>query len=671
MLTLLVFFRQQFQNHFTLLTGDPYDGVIQIALLEHWFNFFKGISHWASPNYFFPYPRTLGYNEGLFLFGVIYSVFRALSIDAFLSNELVNIVIKGIGFIGFFIASRRLFKLSTSWALLGAVIFTLSNNSFLQTSHAQLLSISLVPVEAILIYTAYAALMASKTSRFFVYGSLSAVLFAAWMLTCLYTAWFFVMFIAITVAVQISLLGRSGLAALWRALVANRRAAIGVALVAAIALLPFISIYFSASNAIKHRTWEEILYYTPSVFDSVNVGSGNLLFGDIIGALRAGCAICDIGIGERETGISPLLFVLTWMCVIGILTRKFVVPPHSKVMVVGIALASSAMWLLSVRFGPHSGWYYVYQYWPGGSGLRVVARIFLFLSVPTTALAIYYLSRSTQPRVLILLLCATLVYEELNGTATTTLDRVEALRRIGTISPPPTTCKAFFVTESIDTVDENPAFEVGSIYPHNVDAMLIAELVNLPTINGFASFNPPDWNFQYPTKTDYLARVSQYAQQHGLKGLCQLDLIDKSWDANPVLATPPTLAYWDLTSHSFTTKVLNGFDGNWSVGNAASFKFKLPEDAQRKTWKIRIDLVTALVNQQHAQRVILSVNGGAPTEFLVKGSASRSIAVVAPATTDGQGEINMKFPDAISPKELGVNGDTRKLAIQIKSIKIP
>jgi hypothetical protein len=30
----------------------------------------------------------------------------------------------------------------------------------------------------------------------------------------------------------------------------------------------------------------------------------------------------------------------------------------------------------------------------------------------------------------------------------------------------------------------------------------------------------------------------------------------------------------------------------------------------------------------------------------------------------------MRFPDAISPKDLGVNGDTRKLAIQVKSIHV-
>lgn len=675
-LTLLVFFRQQVLNHFTYLSGDPYDGVIQVALLEHWFNFFKGMSHWASPNYFYPYPKTLGYNEGLFLYGVIYSIFRALAIDPFLSSELVNIVIKGIGFFGFFAACRQLLKLSPAWAMLGAIVFTLSNNSFVQTSHAQLLSVSLAPVAAVLIHTAYTALMASRTSRFFAYGSLAALWFAAWLLTCLYTAWFFTMFLAITVVVQLCVLGRPGLAALGRALAANRGALVGVAVVAALALLPFAAIYFSAGNAIKHRPWEEILYYTPSLFDSVNVGSGNLLFGGVVDALKGGCAICNIGSGEREAGISPILFVLAWLCVSGIVTRTIVVPAPAKAMVVGLALASAAMWLLSVRFGAHSGWYFVYKFWPGGSGLRVVARVFLFLSVPATALAVFYLSQSTRPRLVVLALCFAVVFEQLNGAKTTTLDRFHALDRLASVGQPPASCKAFFATASIDTVDNDPGFPVGSIYPHNVDAMLIAELVNLPTINGFASFNPPDWNFQYPSKPDYSLRVAQYAKGHGLQGLCKLDLISKRWDADPVLtAAAPSLATWDFASDTVTADVLSGFGdveplGRWSIGNAASLKFNLPPDAKRETWKIQIDLVTTLVNDNHAQRVIVSVNGGERKEFLIKSTARRNIAVVVPASPDGRGEINLAFPDAISPKELGINPDVRKLAVRVKSIEI-
>ena len=61
------------------------------------------------------------------------------------------------------------------------------------------------------------------------------------------------------------------------------------------------------------------------------------------------------------------------------------------------------------------------------------------------------------------------------------------------------------------------------LYPHNVDAMLLAELWRVPTINGFSTFNPPDWAFSDPLAPDYDARAEAYARRHRLSGLCRLD----------------------------------------------------------------------------------------------------------------------------------------------------
>ena len=66
-------------------------------------------------------------------------------------------------------------------------------------------------------------------------------------------------------------------------------------------------------------------------------------------------------------------------------------------------------------------------------------------------------------------------------------------------------------------------------YRSNVDAMLIAEYINLPTINGFSTFNPPDWRFDFPARQDYQARVDAYAAHHDLKNLCGLDLEAMRW----------------------------------------------------------------------------------------------------------------------------------------------
>ncbi len=122
-LTLAFEFRYQIGNGFSVLLSGRYDGTIQVAILEHWYNVLRGIDHWDTTSYFYPYKGTLGYNDGYFFYGVVYGVFRVLGSDPFLSSELVNITMKGIGFVSFFFLMRRVFLLGFGWSAFGAVIF--------------------------------------------------------------------------------------------------------------------------------------------------------------------------------------------------------------------------------------------------------------------------------------------------------------------------------------------------------------------------------------------------------------------------------------------------------------------------------------------------------------------------------------------------------------------
>jgi len=54
--------------------------------------------------------------------------------------------------------------------------------------------------------------------------------------------------------------------------------------------------------------------------------------------------------------------------------------------------------------------------------------------------------------------------------------------------------------------------------------MFIASYRNVPTINGFSTFNPPDWEFSHSDAPDYLERIARYARRHGLTALCGLDV---------------------------------------------------------------------------------------------------------------------------------------------------
>src|SRR5579859_4131623 len=106
-----VFFRYQLADGFTRLFSERYDGFIEISLLEHWYNVFSGYSSIFSTNYFYPEHQTLGYNDAYFIYGSFYSVARFFGFDPFISSEIVNIIIRFIGFFSFYVASREIFKL--------------------------------------------------------------------------------------------------------------------------------------------------------------------------------------------------------------------------------------------------------------------------------------------------------------------------------------------------------------------------------------------------------------------------------------------------------------------------------------------------------------------------------------------------------------------------------
>ena len=65
---------------------------------DHDLSAFAGADVWDQPIYFHPYPGTLGYNDGYFLSGLIYSGWRLLS-DPFLADTLTAATYKSIGYV--------------------------------------------------------------------------------------------------------------------------------------------------------------------------------------------------------------------------------------------------------------------------------------------------------------------------------------------------------------------------------------------------------------------------------------------------------------------------------------------------------------------------------------------------------------------------------------------
>jgi hypothetical protein len=178
-------FRFALLSRFQLLFGDPIDGLIETSILEHWWNVARGLTGWKQTFYLYPSKGTLGYNDGYFLYGLVYSVYRAMGLDPFLSSELVNMSVRALGFAGFVAFARLVLRLPLWAAAVGAAIFTASDNSYFQGAHVQLLSVALAPVEALLLALFVSAITRDQGRRAAALGVGAALLLAAWFLSML------------------------------------------------------------------------------------------------------------------------------------------------------------------------------------------------------------------------------------------------------------------------------------------------------------------------------------------------------------------------------------------------------------------------------------------------------------------------------------------------------
>ncbi|WP_052214788.1 hypothetical protein [Belnapia sp. F-4-1] len=523
------FFRHQIGDGFTLLLGDRHDAVIELSILEHWVNVLAGRSAWDRTDYFFPVPGTLGYNDGYLVFGLLQAAFRAMGADLFLGGELVNMTMRLVGFLGTYALGRRAIGLRWGWALLGAAIFTISNNLYIRGSHAQIFSVGLVPVLALLLHGAVVALLEGRRGALLGWGAGFTLGVAACLMTGFYMAWYFAWCGGVMLPAWLVVAGRPARRRLLSAMRAQAWTLAAIGIVAVAVEIPFLSLYLPKAAETGMHPWADVLRHVPSPLDIIHVGEANYLWGWLVramnGTFRPGFPFWS----ELMTGMPPLLLMTFAASLLWLWRGGGEAPPGRVALLRALAIAVLVTWALTLQVGGVTGWSLVYRVVPGAKAARVVARYQLFLTLPVVLLAMAMLSAEAWrlPRLAAGLLCALLVAEEANGYAPLFLDRPLEAGRLAAVPPAPAGCRAFYVSAARQ--ESRFGEEVANPYNHNTEAMLVAAVRHVPTINGISTFNPPFWPEAIPEDPRYIEQVRAYAAHWQVTGLCALDLQRFIW----------------------------------------------------------------------------------------------------------------------------------------------
>jgi len=513
--SLAAVFTTQLLTGFGHLTGDRLDGMIQTGILEHWFNTLRGRANWDTTNYFYPYRGTLAYNDGYLLYGLAYAGWRAMGVDPFLATEAVVLVLRVLGFAAAFEFARRVLRLPFPWATLGAVLFTVNVSTYQQSAHTQILSTVFGPAAALLAARVLKSLEVGRVKAALGWGAGFAVLAGSWLLTAFYMAWLLALYTLLLMAATLAL--DRGMRE--RALSTFRRewpAVAAIALMCTAAALPFLMLYLPKAQESGMHDFAALRPFLPHVRETFRVGPGNLMWGwsDALLFRDSGAS------AERIVGWPPVILgcfaAAAWSW-----RRSPAIGPA--------ILAILAVYVLTLSFGKVSGWWAVYHSVPGAKAIRVVARAWIMLAGPVLCVVLLWLHRLGCRRPLAAAaLAALLVAEQLSsGPHVAGLDRMAELQHLRLVLPAPEQCRAFTVLSA--RTDDPEVVKVLQTNSANMNAMLVAEVAGLPTINGLSTFNPPDWNAADPSSPGYVARMAAYIRAHGLSGVCGLDLRTGRW----------------------------------------------------------------------------------------------------------------------------------------------
>lgn len=526
---MLLVFRAPIASGLDLGFGDRMDAMIEMTILEHWRAVLMGLATWNQPLYFHPHPDTLGYNDGYLLSGLIYSAWR-LGFEPFLADTLTAFTFRTLGYAATLWLVRGVLRWGWGSAVLIAVLASISNNLFGQMGHAQINTVALLPLVAgLAIQTVRAEIAGSARAPWL--AAVTAALIGLWLVSAFYFAWFTLYFGAVLAACWLALSGQWRPAALAALLRAHGRTLAAFVAALAVAVIPFLIVY--VAKRLESGGHGFMVSYLVQPTDLVNVGEGNMLWGWLAQGLRAAVhaiagpesklARALIG-GEHESGFPLLLFIAVCAGAWRLIARR-----GDRGIERAFALAVVISWALTLRIWQVSPWILVHFLVPGASGLRVVLRYQLFLVLPVLLLAgLAWRARLAalwegRPA-LAALVIALLLVEQVNLAQPARLSRREQHAALDAIPAPPAGCTAFAVVSTRPGAPLYRTAKLDALYPHNVDAMFLAQKWRVPTINGFSTFNPPDWNFAAPLAADYDARVRAYAHRHRLTGLCLLDM---------------------------------------------------------------------------------------------------------------------------------------------------
>ncbi|MBP0493788.1 hypothetical protein [Roseomonas indoligenes] len=674
---LLIAFWPQFSSGFAYFTGDRLDGIIAAAVHEHWYAFFSGqAGAWNKTFYFHPWPNTLALNDGYLLHGMLHAALRATGLPPLLSADIAGIILKAMLAPAAYLLARRHLSMSVAPSLLAGLLTLGAGNLAMATGHAQFFAAGPALVAALLTLEACRALREGRARHALATGIPAAVIAGLLLLTSFYVAYVLLLAIPLTLGWDLVLraLARQPVLPQGRAWIVPL---LVIGAVGVVSLIPALILYLPQIRSGLHDIGAARAHAMTPI---------GLLDPGIRSILWSWANPGPTTTPDGPHGYGPLVLLAAFLGTVTAVIRAFRPGPGqaSARLIAALGLVALGLMVLITAWPKVWLWSLVWRVVPGMGAFRVTSRWSLLLAPAVMLVAAWWVAslRARFGRLLPALLGLLLVVEQIVPLHVGA-NRREEEARLAAIPSPPADCRVFIATRPREGVTDSFILK---IYSHNVDAMIAANVLRLPTINGFSTFNPPGWDLADTSGRRYADRARAEAERHNLNP-CGLNFETLRWsptgdpfrDVPP--PPPPALRLQrgvSLTVTGANTELaetlIDGWsviesNGVWSLGPRARILLPLQDGVTEGRLRLTGRGFARGAADQGVRPVLLSGPQN-PVRVPVQEDISIDIPFTAADLREGALDVTLEIENPTAPAEPGQRGDQRPLGLFLKSIMV-
>jgi hypothetical protein len=367
-------------------------------------------------------------------------------------------------------------------------------------------------------------------------GAVFGLLSSLFLFSTYYVAWFSMFAGVVVFILTVAFAPRRMVPAVGQAVKSGWRSLLGMVVGAAVGIIPFLLTYIPVVHQLGSRTYGNALFFAAKWNDVINVGAGNVLWGNLLHNSWSAPSPASYEVSYALTPILMLTIVLGSVVILWALVSRRIHFTASLRVTLALCCTTILFALLPISTQIGSLWVIVWHL-PGATAIRAIDRLqvasslvaaFAFVALGAEALPHWRrLQSSAVLRVVAAILLLVILAEQLNTTSASQMRRSAQIALLASVPPAPAGCTSFFVT---DSVRNHLLF-----YEYQTAAMMISQRLDLPTLNGYSGDNPPGWGLGYPELPGYLAQVEQWTTTHGLTtGVCEYDFGTRKWHTHPL-----------------------------------------------------------------------------------------------------------------------------------------